>query len=206
MPTSTAAGDRPATGSVAPLVDPAASPLLVSIVGAECTGKTTLARALAERLPAIWIPERLREFVDAHGRTPTVSEQAGIVRDQVAREVDALERAARAGLRWVLCDSSPLVTAVYSMELFGDDTLLPMAVAHQRSYALTLWTGIDVDWQADGLQRDGPDARGAFHARLRAVLLAHRIEHRSLVGDAKTRLASAETAVFAAGRVEFPAR
>ena len=182
------------------------APLRVAIVGAECTGKTTLAAALAERLPALWVPEWLREFCAVRGRTPTAAEQAGLVREQLAREADAVERATRAGLAWVLLDSTPLVTALYSVEIFGDDTLLEAAVAHQRGYALTLWTDVDVAWQADGIQRDGPSARAAFHARLRDALRVHEVPHHLIRGDAKTRLASAHSRLLALRRVESSAR
>src|ERR1035437_2749974 len=40
---------------------------LICIIGAECTGKTTLARALAEHFDCPWVPEYLRDFCDAHG-------------------------------------------------------------------------------------------------------------------------------------------
>lgn len=182
------------------------APLRVAIVGAECTGKTTLATALAERLPAIRVPERLREFCEERGRTPTAAEQPGLVREQLAREADAVERAARAGLAWVLLDSTPLVTALYSVEIFGDDALVEAAVAHQRGYALTLCTDIDVAWQADGIQRDGPAARAAFHARLRDALRVHAVPHHLVRGDAKTRLASAHSRLLALHRVKSEIR
>ena len=56
----------------------------IAIVGAESTGKTTLAAALAQRLAAdtgrsvAWVPEVLREWCAHSGRTPLVHEQASI--------------------------------------------------------------------------------------------------------------------------------
>ena len=167
------------------------TPLRVSIIGAECTGKTTLAAALAARLPALHLPEYLREFCAANGRTPRPDEQAGLLREQIAREAHALEKASREGLAWVLCDSVPLATALYSIELFGDDSLLPEAIAHHQGYALTLWTGLDPVWQGDGIQRDGPAARAAFHARLGETLVRHGIAHQLIQGDLDARAASA---------------
>ena len=70
------------------------------------------------------------------------------------------------GLDWVVCDTAPLLTAVYSEYVFGDDSLYPMARAAQQRYALTLWLQPDFPWQADGLQRDGEHARTAVQTML----------------------------------------
>jgi len=78
-------------------------PFVLAIVGAESSGKTWLAAALRERLaaggePAAVVDEYLREFCDAHGRTPHRHEQAAIAAEQTRRIDDAcraLLRAAR---------------------------------------------------------------------------------------------------------------
>ncbi len=143
-------------------------PRRISLIGAESSGKTTLACALADRLPGLWVPELLREFCDLHGRPPRGDEQGLLMSAQIAREAQMQAVAHRQGLGFVVCDSSPLATALYSAELFGDVSLLEEAIEHQRGYALTLFTAIDIPWQADGIQRDGPQARERFDTRLRA--------------------------------------
>jgi nicotinamide riboside kinase len=40
----------------------------VAILGAESTGKSTLAEALAMYYDTVWVPEYLREFVEVQGR------------------------------------------------------------------------------------------------------------------------------------------
>ncbi len=62
--------------------------LVVAIVGAESTGKSTLALALRDTLAAdgtrvACVSEALRDFCDAHARTPRRHEQAGIAAEQV---------------------------------------------------------------------------------------------------------------------------
>ncbi len=51
------------------------APLHVVVFGPESTGKTTLARELAEHYGTAWIPEYLREYLDVKGAgcTPTTS-------------------------------------------------------------------------------------------------------------------------------------
>ena len=77
----------------------------------------------------------------------------------------------------VLADTTPLMTAVYSDLLFQDTRLYADAARHQQGYALTLLTGLDLPWVADGLQRDGPQVREPVDARLRQAL-RHVAHHR----------------------------
>ncbi len=147
------------------------TPLIVAIVGAESTGKSTLAQALAGRvvqacgLSATWVSEALRDWCSQAGRTPRIDEQAGIARAQQAR-IDA----AAARFDVVVCDTTPLMTAVYSRLIFGDDSLDAMALACQQRCDLTLLTALDLPWVPDGLQRDGPQVRAPVDALVRRLL------------------------------------
>ena len=136
------------------------------------------------------IEEVLREWCNANGRTPRADEQAAIVQTQIAL-VDAA-----APCDYLLCDTTPLVTAVYSELLFDDHSLYPAAVAQQRRYQLTLLAGTDLPWQADGIQRDGPAARDQVDRRLREVLQIYALPLYPVCGLGAARLASA-TAVLA---------
>jgi nicotinamide riboside kinase len=165
--------------------------LRIAVIGAECTGKTTLCRELAQALGGLWVPEYLREFVDRAGRTPLAHEQAALMAEQVAREAAAVDAARHAGQPLVAFDSVPLVTALYSRFYFTDDALLAAATAHHRHYDLTLVTDIDLPWEADGLLRDGPDVRARFHALLLDWLSAAGIEHTLVAGRDVERVAQA---------------
>lgn len=170
-------------------------PRVVALVGAECTGKTALAAGLADALGGIWLPELLREFCVREARTPRPEEQAGLMREQIARDAAALARAAREGVGWLILDSTPLVTALYSAMLFGDRSLLAEAIDHQRNYAVTLLAAPDLPWEADGIQRDGPQVRARFHALLVATLAEHGIAHVAIEGQGDARLQAAVRAV-----------
>lgn len=181
--------------------------LRIAVIGAECTGKTTLCRELAQALGGRWVPEYLREFVDRAGRTPLAHEQAALVAEQVAREAAAHEAALRAGQPLVALDSAPLVTALYSRLYFADDTLLDAATEHHRRYDLTLVTDIDLPWEADGLMRDGPDVRAQFHALLLDWLASAGIDYTRVTGRHTERSAQAlapARAHLAAQRIARP--
>ncbi len=177
-------------------VAPAGDALRIALVGAESTGKTVLAAALAARLDALtglrctWVPEWLRQWCAQHGRTPRPDEQRGIAEQQQA-QIDA----AAATHDVVVCDTTPLMTAVYSAMLFNDHRLEAYAVAQQRRCALTLLTALDIAWVADGLQRDGPQVRAPVDEAIRALLLTHRLPWALVSGHGDARVDSAIDAV-----------
>lgn len=111
-------------------------------------------------LDACVVTERLRTFVDEIGRNPVEHEQRGIMLEQQAAE-DAAARTCPSGI--VMADSAPLMIAVYSVAYFDDDTLIGPAVDLARGYDLMIWCDIDLPWEADGIQRDGPEVREREH-------------------------------------------
>lgn len=164
--------------------------MIVALLGAECTGKSTLAEALAAHFDAGLVTEYLREWCDTHGRTPQRHEQDHIAAEQAAR-IDATAR----GHGLVFCDTTPLITALCSQHYFNDDSLLPAAIAFQRRCDLTLLCAPDLPWQADGFLRDGPGVRAAFDARLRTALSAGGIAWVDIAGSDAERRAAAIAAV-----------
>ena len=129
-----------------------AAPTLIALLGAECTGKSTLVAALASSLvaagiDAVAVPEYLREFCATHGRTPCVDEQRDIACEQSSRISRAAERHAV-----VVADTTAFMTAVYSEALFGDTSLYADAASAHRDYRQTLLAGLEIPWVADGLQ------------------------------------------------------
>jgi nicotinamide riboside kinase len=167
----------------------------IAIVGAECVGKTELAQRLAERLPGHWIPEYLREFCDRMQRTPQPQEQWHILAEQQRREDEAIDLARARGLGWVLADSAPLLTAVYSELIFDDAALYEPAVRHHARYDATLLLLPDLPWLADGIQRDGPAVREAAHALLQQRLRQAGIAFAAISGAGELRLQAALAAL-----------
>ena len=149
-------------------------PVVVSLIGGECSGKTSLARALAEALPGLCVPEALRAFVDRHARAPLATEQREVMREQIAAERIALTTARDSGCSYVISDSGALMTAIYSIEYFDDRSLLDEAIAHQSSYALTVWCDIEFPWQPDGVHRDGRQYRARVHEHIQRVIEVER--------------------------------
>lgn len=170
--------------------------LVIAVVGAESTGKTTLVHELGQRLRSrgthvIEVPEALREFCDRAGRTPHASEQAGLAEEQSRRVAEASAQGAV-----VLADTTALMTAVYSDLLFGDRSLYASAEqAHARS-DMTLLMGLDLPWVADGIQRDGPQVRQPVDALIRQALARMGAAYAVIQGQGSERVDQALSVVL----------
>lgn len=134
----------------------------VCLLGAESTGKSTLAEALARAYATRHVPEYGREFWEQQSGRLVFEDLRHIAEIQVQRE-DAAALQAR---RYLFCDTSPLTTLCYSQFLFGRaETGLDQLA--QRAYAVTLLCAPDFP-----LVQDGTRQTEAFRSRQHAWLLA----------------------------------
>lgn len=168
---------------------------VIGLLGAESTGKTTLAVELGAALHGpgcrvAVVHEFLREFCDRHGRTPQVHEQRAIAAEQTHR-IDAAAQEHDV----VIADTTALMIAVYSDQVFGDASLYAEALRDHARCDLTLLTALDLPWQADGLQRDGPHVREPVDLRVRHALQGAGLACSVVFGRGPERLANALAAL-----------
>jgi NadR type nicotinamide-nucleotide adenylyltransferase len=142
---------------------------VIVVTGSECTGKTTLARALAERLRAPWLPESSRAYAEERreeGRALTSADVEPIAR----RDITAADAALRSAPSDLVLDTDLLSTVAYARHYYGACPPWIEVEARARLGALYLLCAPDLPWLADGV-RDRPAAREAMHAHFRSVLL-----------------------------------
>jgi nicotinamide riboside kinase len=155
----------------------------ICLLGAESTGKSSFAIALAEalRMHGHWaqaLPEALRVFCERHGRLPLVADEPIIFNAQKKAELAALGPNDKP--RFLICDSAPLLTAFTSNWYFGDSSLLEAGLAHQATYLHCYLSEPSLAWEADGLLRDGPTVRAKFHADLLNFLSQYRVPYEAV--------------------------
>ena len=143
----------------------------VVITGPEATGKTTLARRLAERFGTSWSPEYVRVFLE--GRPARDPPSLVLWEDVplIARgQIDVEEAAEREASRVLFCDTDLHSTKVYCEHYFGRCPEWIAHAARERRYDLHLLLAPDVPWRPDPL-RDRPHLREelweAFRRELR---------------------------------------
>jgi len=162
--------------------------LRVAILGAESSGKSTLASALASHYGTLWVPEYLREFVEMKGRVPEEGDQYGIARTQQERE----DAAAADATRFLFCDTTPMMTAVYSRWYWGRVDAQLGQLESRHDYACTIVTAPDSPWEADGLQRDSESVRQSVHELVLETLAARGIPYLLVSGSLPQRMLQAD--------------
>ncbi len=129
----------------------------VCIIGPESTGKTTLARRLAEHYRTVHVHEYARPLIDLLGGEVTRETFTRIVRGQAAAE-SALARQAN---RVLFCDTDAFTTALYHEIFHGERPEYILTEARRRQYDLYLLADCDTPYVEDP-QRNHPDRRAWF--------------------------------------------
>jgi nicotinamide riboside kinase len=146
------------------------TPLRIVLIGPESTGKTWLAGELAARYGVPWSAEHARSYVERHGAALTFADVDPIGRGQREGEDEAIAGAAAAGEPFVLLDTDLLSTMVYSRHYYDDCPEWIEAEAVRRMGDLYLLHAVDVQWTADGEQREAPERREELFVRFKLTL------------------------------------
>jgi len=158
----------------------------VVLVGAESTGKTTLAERLAQRLATSWVPEYGREFtLVKYGRGDTEWRSSEFV--EIAAEQQRQENAAaRAANRVLVCDTNAFATALWHRRYMGAHDAETGAIAARDRCDLYLLTGDEIPFAQDGI-RDGEAIRHDMHRWFEDALRAQPVPWRVLRGSLEAR-------------------
>lgn len=167
----------------------------IRILGAESTGKTTLARTLAAKFQTAWVPEFGRAYTEAgkggFSEGLWVSEEFAIIANAQNRMEDEAERKEAVKASGLLfCDTDALATAVWHERYMGFWSKEVASLAEGREYALTLLSSMDVPFVQDGF-RDGERLRRWMTARFEEVLETRKIPFHWIEGSQAERLEQA---------------
>ncbi len=166
----------------------------VVVLGAESSGTTTLARALATHFQTVWVPEYGREYCERNWSGLDYKwrseEFAHIAREQQRRENEA----ARDANRVLICDTNAWATRLWHHRYLGEFSPDVEAIASDGKADLYLLTDVDIPFVQDGI-RDGEHIRAQMHQQFVEQLNAHGRTWLLLSGDPETRLKTAIEAV-----------
>lgn len=162
----------------------------VCVFGPESTGKSTLARGLADHFQTVHVPEFARELLNPQGGVCHESNIPLIARGQMASE----EALARHANRVLICDTDLLLTTIWSDVLFGGCPEWIREQALARRYDLYLLLDVDVPW-VDDSQRFLPHQRQEFFQRCRDALESSGRPYRVIQGSWAERFAQSCAAV-----------
>ncbi|WP_347050397.1 DUF4301 family protein [Flavobacterium olei] len=162
----------------------------IALFGPESTGKTTLAKQLADYYETKWVPEFARDYLqekwEENQHICVAEDMMPIAYGQTALENENLALANK----YLFCDTNLMVTKVFSEMYYGfcDPLLNEAALKHE--YDLFFLTDIDVPWEKDDI-RDTPNGRETVFSVFKQTLIDTKKPFITLSGDKKTRLAKA---------------
>jgi NadR type nicotinamide-nucleotide adenylyltransferase len=157
----------------------------ISITGPESTGKSWLARRLAEHYKTNWVPEYAREYLEIINRTYTYDDILTISQKQYEAENLAAEKS-----DLLLCDTDFCVTSIWCKVKYGECHKWITANLEKNNYDLYLLCNIDLPWHYDPL-REHPEMRTELFEMYRDLLQEHRFNFRIVSGTGEERLKNA---------------
>jgi NadR type nicotinamide-nucleotide adenylyltransferase len=175
------------TATPAPLVR-------VCVTGPECTGKTSLARRLAEWVDTTWVPEASRLYAERCGAALTAADVGPIAREHITLADAAAEQARALGAGLIVLDTDLLSTVVYARHYYGTAPRWVERAERARRADLYLLCDVDIPWLPDGI-RDRPERREAMFDLFRRALVRRRATWVEIRGDRAARWDLARRAV-----------
>lgn len=158
--------------------------------GPESTGKTTLAKNLADQYQTLWVPEYARQLISQQNNKFVYGDMAKFSRGQLAKERKAIMKANKL----LFLDTDYLTTLIYSRHYFGKIPRYVQHLADTKQYDLYLFCDIDLPWQEDP-QRDLGHRRQEFKKIFQKELKKRAIPYTMISGLGKKRLANAISVV-----------
>ncbi len=145
----------------------------IVICGAECTGKTSLAKKLCGTLGGLYVPELARQFVEKHQRSIEVKDVERIAKTVLRRQTFLSQSP-----KPIIFDTDLLNTIVYAQIYFNYDTILIerywQQVCHHYHYVLC---DIQLPWKNDPLQRSNRTLQKKCQQKIIELLNQYQVQY-----------------------------
>jgi len=142
----------------------------VCVVGAESSGTTTIAQALAEYFKTLWVPEFGHEYSIAKILASDFEKWDTMEFIFIAQKQNAMEDLFARGCNKILiCDTDSFATSLWHERYIGFVSPEVEALSSDRYYDLYLLTDVDIPFTQDGT-RDGEHIRQNMHRRFEEEL------------------------------------
>lgn len=158
----------------------------ILILGAECTGKSTLAKDLAEYFNTVYVPEFMRSYLEQKPDN-YICQYDDLV--PIAKgQIDSENVLAKTANHYLFCDTSLILLQVYSEFYFNqcpDFIIKTIPILHYQHIFVA--DNVGVTWVADG-QRDLPNGHDEIFARIIKVLQNNGLHYHHISGNRQKRL------------------
>lgn len=159
----------------------------VVFLGAPSTGKTTIARELAQLRNTVWMPEYGREYWERNQteRRLSLQQMVEIAEGHIEREEQHFLRANRE----IFIDTDASTTLLFSLYYHGtaEKRLIDLASYAATRYDLFFLCETDIPYD-DTWDRSGETNRQFFQQQIREYLSMQSVPFIALTGDLSTRI------------------
>ena len=165
--------------------------LRIAITGPESSGKTTLAKQLADRFDGQYIPEYAREYVETLNRPYTYEDVEHIAKTQVSQ----YQETKSASQQLFFFDTWLLITKVWFNWVYGKTPDWLEDRIRECPIDLFLLCSPDLPWEADPVRENGGENRVKLFEQYLKELHHYGFKFVLVSGSGNSRLANAVAAV-----------
>ncbi|WP_075348651.1 AAA family ATPase [Algoriphagus marinus] len=164
----------------------------VLILGPESTGKSTLAKDLANYFEEPWVPEYSRMYLENLTRDYDFEDLSTMAKGQLEVE----EKEEKLAKDILFCDTDLRVIHIWSAHRFGKTDSWILEEIETRIYDLILLTDIDLGWEPDPLrEHPEPEMRLYFFKKYLELAKSSGFPFEIISGSREERLQKAISAV-----------
>ena len=157
----------------------------IVLTGPESTGKSTLAKQLADHFDASMVPEFARYFIDNLDRDYIESDLLEIAKGQLDYE----QHQSLLSSEILICDTDLLTIKIWSEFKYGKCDPQILKWIEQLKYDHYLLCGTDIAWQLDP-QRENPNDRETLYEIYKKELFFYQKPFSEIKGDGNQRFNS----------------
>jgi len=166
-------------------------PIRIAVTGPESTGKTTLAKQLAELFNGQYIPEYAREYIEKLPRHYTFEDVENIAKAQVEQYVTANSGVSE----FIFFDTWLIITKVWFKWVFGEVPAWLEEKIQECPIDLFLLCRPDLPWEADSVRENGGENRIRLFESYRTELINYGFNFVEIEGVGEMRVVNAEAAI-----------
>lgn len=164
----------------------------IVVIGAECSGKSTLCQALSVSLGMPWVPEYAREYLESIDRPYIEADLLEIAKGQLQSE----DRQLGFNPAYLICDTDLNVIKVWSEARFASCDHWVLQSIASRPYDLYLLAHCDLPWTADPMrEHPNPADRSRFYREYHDIVANSGIPWVEVSGNEEERLQQALAAI-----------
>ncbi len=163
----------------------------IVVTGPESTGKTTLSKALAERLNAEYYPETAREYMENLKRSYNFDD----VEKVAALQKEAIGKAAQSTHQLIVFDTHMIITRVWFEVVYNQCPAWILSLSENLDVDLFLICNTDIPWVPDAVRENGGEKREWLLKRYIELIRELGYRHEIISGNFSNRIKESIAAI-----------